>query len=120
MTTAFIQLLARARRSGLVFAAGPDGQLVIRGPRSCEPLVHALLARKADVLGVLAIYNGRVERLDWRRQPILSTLQPCVLCRCPTLLIEPYDSQPCHKTCAEAVIRWGAVPSAVADGGSAA
>jgi hypothetical protein len=54
MTTALIQLLAQARRAGLVLADGPDGQLVIRGPRSCEPTVRALLARKAEVLGVLA------------------------------------------------------------------
>lgn len=113
MTGALIQLLAQARRTGLVLADGPGGQVVIRGPRSCEPLVRSLLARKADVLGVLAIYNGRVQRLDWRREPILSTPRPCVLCSRSTLLIEPYDSQPCHKTCAEAVIRWGTVPAAL-------
>jgi hypothetical protein len=120
MTTMFIQLLTQARRSGLVFADGPEGQLVIRGPRSCEPLVRSLLARKADVITVLAIYSGRVQRLDWRRQPILDKPQPCVLCGHPTLLIEPYDSQSCHKTCAEAVIRWGTVPAALPDGGRAA
>lgn len=30
--------------------------------------------------------------------------QPCSLCHRPTLLIEPYDRRPCHKTCAEAAI----------------
>ena len=120
MTTALIQLLAQARRAGLVFVHGPDDQIVIRGPRSCEPLVRALLTRKADLLTVLAIYNGHVQRLNWRREPILGQPQPCVLCRRSTLLIEPYDSQPCHKTCAEAVIRWGTVPAALPDGGRAA
>lgn len=120
MTAALIHLLAKARRSGLVFADGPDGQLVIRGPRSCEPLVRSLLVRKTDVLSVLAIYNGLVQRLDWRRQPILGTPQPCILCLRPTFLIEPYDGQPCHKTCAEAVIRWGTAPAALPDGGRAA
>jgi hypothetical protein len=120
MTATFIQLLAQARRAGFIFADGPDGQLVIRGPRSCEPLVRSLLARKADVLSVLTIYNGLVQRLDWRRQPILGIPQPCILCLRPTLLIEPYDSQPCHKTCAEAVIRWGTIPAARPNGGRAA
>ncbi len=120
MTTALIEMLTRARRAGLVLALRAGGQLVIRGPRSCEPLVQALLARKADVITVLAVYNGHVPRLDWRREPILDHLQPCVLCRRPTLLIEPYDGRPCHKSCAEASIRWGTLPGKQADGGHAA
>jgi hypothetical protein len=120
MTTVLIQLLAQARRSGLVFVHGPDDQLVIRGPRACESLVRALLARKADVLGIMAIYNGLVTRLDWRKGRILDQPRPCVLCGKKTLLIEPYDGRPCHKTCAETAIRWGTARGARTDGGRAA
>lgn len=120
MTSTLIELLARARRSGLVLTHQADGQLIIRGPRAYEPTVRALLARKADVLGLMAIYNGHVQRLDWRREPILDKPQPCILCRRSTLLIEPYDSQPAHKSCCEAAIRWGAPQAAQPDGGHAA
>ena len=88
-------------------AARREDELVIRGPRSQQPLVRALLARKPDVLAVLAVYNGDAQRLDWRRERILDQMQPCSLCCQSTLLIEPYDGRPCHKSCAEAAIRWG-------------
>ena len=120
MTVTLIEMLAQARRAGLVLGRKPDSQLVVRGPRSYEPLVRSLLGRKPEVLTVLAVYNGDALRLDWRRQPILDQPRPCVLCHKPTLLIEPFDDRPCHKTCAEASIRWGSVPVARPDGGRAA
>ena len=112
MTTSLIGMLAGARGAGLIFAHSADGQLVIRGPRSAEPLVRQLLARKAEVLTVVSVYNGAAARLDWRKDQILDQPQLCVLCGKRTLLIEPYDGRPCHKTCAEAAIRWGTTPAA--------
>jgi hypothetical protein len=120
MTTTLIELLAAAHRAGLVLAHRPDGQLVIRGPRSHEPLVRSLLARKPEVLTALAVYNGDAPKLDWRKGRILDQAQPCVLCGKRTLLIEPYDDRPCHKSCAEAAIRWGSVYGERAGGGHAA
>lgn len=119
MTSPLLDLLANARRAGLALARR-DGQLVIRGPREHERLVRALLDRKPDVLAVLAVYRGEVLRLDWRRGQVLDHPRPCSLCRGPTLLVEPYDGRPCHKTCAEAAIRWGSAARVRADGGRAA
>lgn len=107
MTAPLVELLARARQQGLTIGRGADGTLRIRGPKASEPLARALLARKAEVLTAEPVYNGTALRLDWRREPILTSPQPCVLCRRPTLLIEPWDKRPAHKTCCEAAIRWG-------------
>lgn len=106
MTRPFLELVAAAREAGLVLTRRDD-QLIARGPRQHEQLVRSLLDRKPDVLVVLPAYTGRVTRLDWRRERILDDFQPCTLCRRPTLLIEPYDQRPCHKTCAEAAIGRG-------------
>jgi hypothetical protein len=106
-----IDLLVQARRTGLTLACGPDDTLRIRGPRSAEPLVRELLERKEDVLTTVNVYNGTAPRLDWRRGKILDQPKPCVLCGKKTLLIESYDGRPCHKSCAEAAIRWGTVPA---------
>ena len=107
-----IDLLAQAQRIRLALSCGPDETLHIRGPRTAEPLVRQLLARKAEVLTTVSVYTGAAPRLDWRKGQILDQPQSCVLCGKQTLLIEPYDSRPCHKTCAEAAIRWGATPAA--------
>ncbi len=117
MTTSLLELIAAARRAELVVTRRSDGQLVIRGPRQHEQLVRALLDRKPDVL---AVYAGEADRLDWRRQRILDEPRPCSLCRRPTLLIEPYDKRPCHKSCAEAAIRRGITGAVHRDGGRAA
>jgi hypothetical protein len=110
MSTPLLTLLVGARRAGLVLARRDD-QLIIRGPREHEQLVRALLARKPDVLAVLPAYSGAVPSLDWSRAKVLGECQPCALCHRPALLVEPYDHRPCHKVCAEAAIRWGAVPA---------
>lgn len=99
-----IELLAEAHRVGLALSREPDDTLRIRGPRAAGPIARQLLARKNDVLATVSIYNGQVARLDWRKGTILEQPQPCVLCGRQTLLIEPYDGQPCHKTCAEDAI----------------
>jgi hypothetical protein len=47
-----VALLAEASRAGLTVSA--DGEkLMVRGPRSAEPLATLLLARKAEVLSLL-------------------------------------------------------------------
>lgn len=117
--TGLLESLSRARQAGLVLTRR-DTELVIRGPRAYESLVRVLLNRKADVLALLPVYNGTATRLDWRQEPILSEPEPCVLCHWPALLIEPYDQRPCHKTCAEAALRWGTQSGARVDAGSAA
>ncbi|HZR53641.1 MAG TPA: hypothetical protein VFB06_29555 [Streptosporangiaceae bacterium] len=117
--TGLIELLAQARQAKLDIEQ-KDDRLVIRGPREHERLVRALLDRKPEVLSVLAVYNGEVSRLDWRREPILSQAAPCALCGRSTFLIEPYDRRACHKTCAEAAIRWGSSCGVVPDAGRAA
>lgn len=120
-----IDLLTQARHAGLTLtridgARADEDTLRVRGPRSAEPLVRELLSRKKDVLTTVNVYNGLVTCLDWRKGRILDQPQPCVLCGKRTLLIEPYDSRPCHKGCAEAAIRWGSVAGARAGGGRAA
>ncbi len=111
MTIPLLDLLASARRAGLLLGRREDGQLLIRGPREHEPLVRSLLVRKAEVLAILAVYDGTVTGLDWRHARALDKKQPCALCRRPALLIEPYDNRPAHKVCAEAAIRWGTIPA---------
>jgi hypothetical protein len=118
--TTVIELLAQARKAQLTLSRGEDDTLRVRGPRSAEPLVRELLSRKDAVLTTVSVYNGFAERLDWRRGRILDQPQPCVLCGKNTLLIEPYDSRPCHKSCAEAAIRWGSAADARPGGGRAA
>ena len=114
--TALIHLLAQARRARLFIDQAPDGRLVIRGDNQHEQLAQALLARKPDVLTVVHVWNGRAPRLDWRRARVADRPEPCVLCRRNTLLRDPWDSQPCHKTCLETAIRWGAAPDLAATG----
>ena len=55
MTTTLIDLLTEAHRAGLILTHRTDGQLVIHGPRWHQPLVRSLLARKPDVIAVLAV-----------------------------------------------------------------
>ena len=120
-----IDLLIQARRAGLALtridgARTDEETLRVRGPRSAEPLVRELLSRKKEVLTTVNAYNGLVERLDWRKGRILDQPKPCVLCGKKTLLLEPYDGRPCHKTCAETAIRWGTARRVRTDGGQAA
>lgn len=103
-----IELLAEAHRVGLALSHEPDDTLRIRGPRAAGPIARQLLARKNDVLATVSVYNGQVARLDWRKGTILDQPRLCVLCGRQTLLIEPYDGRPCHKTCAEDAIGQGA------------
>src|SRR5262245_26078204 len=49
-----LSLIVEAHAAGLQLRAGDNGRLIVRGPRSAEPLVRKLLTRKDDVLAALA------------------------------------------------------------------
>lgn len=98
--TGLIPLVIQARRAGLVLDRGGDGRLTVRGDRRHERLVRQLLARKAEVLTLVDLYNGRRAGLDWNNASVAEQGR-CVLCRGPALLRDPYDGAPCHKVCAE-------------------
>jgi hypothetical protein len=115
--TPLIELLAQARQAGLTLiriegARGEEDTLRIRGPRQAEALVRELLGRKKEALTTVSVYSGAAPCLDWRKGRIHDQPKPCVLCGRKTLLIEPYDGRPCHKSCAEAAIRSGTMPAA--------
>ena len=57
-----VTALAEARAAGLEVRAEP-GRLVVRGPRSRAALAHRLLARKDEVLALLAAEDAAVA---WR------------------------------------------------------
>jgi hypothetical protein len=98
-------LLSNARTAGFEIDRDADGLLRIRGPRTAETLARALLARKAEVLTAVHVWNGRAGVLDWRHARVLDNPWPCVLCGARTLLLDPWDGEPMHKSCAEAAIR---------------
>jgi hypothetical protein len=100
--TVLIDLFRQARSAGLRLA-DDDGTLRIRGSRTHDALARELLARKPQVLAAVNVYNGAVAFLDWRRFPVSQTVQPCVICRRWTLLLDR-DHRPCHKGCAERAI----------------
>jgi hypothetical protein len=104
MRTPLFDLMKQARQAGLRLASEEGGGLQIRGSRAHEALVRQLLERKAEVLAVVSVYNGAAPVLDWRKFPISAESRSCILCRHPTLLLD-WDRRPCHKRCAEAVIR---------------
>jgi hypothetical protein len=100
-----LQLLGSARTAGLELDRGPDGLLRIRGPKSTDALARGLLARKAEVLTIVHLWHGRADALDWRQAHVLDWPRRCMLCGRPTLLLDPWDREPTHKTCAELLIR---------------
>lgn len=102
--TGLVALLARARDAGLTLDS--DGnRLTVRGDRRHATLVRAILARKAEALTLIDLYNGRTAGLDWRHTTVAEKPGRCVLCRRWALLRDPFDNQPMHKTCAENTIR---------------
>jgi hypothetical protein len=103
--TTLLQLLASAREAGFAMDHGPDGALKLRGPKEAGQLARELLARKPEVLTVLHVWNDRAPMLDWRHARVLDYSRPCVICTRSTLLLDPWDGKPTHKTCAERVIR---------------
>ena len=106
-----LTLLAAARRAGLVITRADD-ELAITAPSGSGQLVKALRARTRDVLPLADLYAGRVDHLDWRAARVLDDPRPCVICRRPARLVDPYDGQPAHKACAEHLVRHGATLAA--------
>ena len=99
-----LTLITRARKAGLVLDR-EGGKLVVRGDRTHERLVRALLDRKTETLTLVEVYNGRAQHLDWRQAKIPEKAGRCILCHRWAQLRDPYDGQPMHKTCAEAQLR---------------
>jgi hypothetical protein len=44
---------------------------------------------------------------DWRRAAV-GPSAPCILCKRPALMREPVEHHPCHKVCADSLLRTGA------------
>src|SRR5690554_8193908 len=103
--TPLLVLLGRARTAGLHITA-TDGQLRITGPREHGALARALLRRKSEVLFLVDFYNGRRRLLDWRAAAVRGPA-PCILCGGPSILRDPHDGTPLHRTCAELAIHQG-------------
>ncbi|WFE27794.1 hypothetical protein O7623_00850 [Solwaraspora sp. WMMD791] len=99
-----VELLAAARRAGVVIDRDPAGRLVIDGPDGAGHLVAGLRRRGDVVAHVIDVWTGVASLLDWRHATVLDPPRPCRLCRQPAMLADPYDRQPCHKTCAETAI----------------
>lgn len=113
-----VELLAAARSAGLTLTAGPDGTLTVNGPRTAGHIARALLARKADVVPIVAFFAGTVTTLNWNRARLAPVGATCRLCGKPASLIDPYDpgAGALHKTCAEYSIRTGRYPGISRDG----
>src|SRR5690554_7017666 len=103
--TPLLILLGRARTAGLRITA-TDGRLHITGPREHGALARALLRRKSELFPLVDIYNGRRRLLDWRAAAVRGPA-PCILCGGPSILRDPHDGTPMHRTCAEHAIHQG-------------
>lgn len=60
----------------------------------------------AELTALVDIYNGRRRLLDWRAAAVRGPA-PCILCGSPSLLRDPHDGTPLHRTCAELAIQRG-------------
>lgn len=113
-----IQLLARAQDAGITMTRTGTG-IALDGPADTRPLIAALRARQPLLRNTFWVYTGAARLLDWRndcRATVIARPEPCHLCGNPTCLLEPFDRQPCHKTCAETALTPAAVAGPVAAG----
>src|SRR5690606_42149284 len=67
---------------------------------------RALLRRKDELLPLVDIYNGHRRLLDWSAAAVRGPA-PCILCGGPSILRDPHDGTPLHRTCAERAIHQG-------------
>jgi hypothetical protein len=107
-----IQLLARAQDAGVTLTRTGAG-IDLDGPADARPLIAALRGRQPLLRNAFWVYTGAARLLDWRndcRATVIARAEPCHLCGQPACLLDPFDRQPCHKTCAETVL----TPAAVA------
>ena len=91
-----VRLLAEARAAGLEVRAEP-GRLVVRGPRSGAGLAERLLARKDEVLALLAAEDGEVA---WR----VAAMRPQVARRGPIPFLVAREAAPgpgCCPSCGD-------------------
>jgi len=112
-----IQLLADAQAAGVILTRGHAG-IDIDGPAHTAELVAALRDRPAAVRNTFWVYTGAARLLDWgteHRATVITKPEPCHLCRQPTALLDPFDRQPCHKTCAETILTPPAITGPLAD-----
>lgn len=106
MRPPLIKTLIEARAAGLVLRRGPDGKLIVRGPRAAEDTVRAVLARKAEILAhYVDLYSGSVDCLNWRSARVADRAKRCILCSGWAILRDPVDNLPTHKVCAEQQLR---------------
>src|SRR5690606_13203350 len=103
--TPLLILLGRARTAGLHITA-TEGRLRITGPREHSALARALLRRTSEVLFLVHVYNGRRRPLDWRAAAVRRRA-PGILCGGRSILRDPHDGAPLHRTCAERAIHQG-------------
>lgn len=102
MSAHLIHLLIEARRAGLDLARGPEGKLIVRGPRTAGTLVRRLLDRKDHILdGYVDVYSGAAECLNWKSATVAERAKRCILCGQWAILRDPIENKPLHKVCAE-------------------
>ncbi|MFC0533949.1 hypothetical protein [Phytohabitans kaempferiae] len=111
-----IQLLARAQDAGVTLTRTGTG-IDLDGPADARPLIAARRDRQPLLRNAFWLYTGAARLLDWRtehRATVIARTELCHLCDQPTVLLDPFDRQPCHKTCAEAALTPAAVVGPVA------
>ncbi|MFF0245041.1 hypothetical protein ACWEU6_05225 [Streptosporangium sandarakinum] len=106
MSSHLIHLLIEARQAGLDLVRGPEGKLIVRGPRTAGSLVRRVLDRKDHILhGYVDFYSGKAGCLNWRTAAVSERAKCCVLCGRWSILRDPIENRPMHKVCAENSIR---------------
>lgn len=102
-----LELLVAARAARIELFRGTTGILRMRRPDDAAPLAGQLIGRKKDLLAVVDFYSGTTATLGWKTARTAPDGSTCVLCGGSTMLLDPYDGQPCHKTCYETAIAPG-------------
>lgn len=111
MSTHLIHTLIEARRAGLDITRGPEGKLIVRGPRTAGHLVTRILDRKEQILdGYVDFYSGTAGCLNWRTAVVGDRAKRCILCGHWAILRDPIEGKPMHKVCAENSIRPEGLP----------
>jgi hypothetical protein len=106
-----IHILIEARRAGLELARGPEGKLIVRGPRMASYLVIRILDHKEQILdGYVDFYSGAAGCLNWRTAVVGEKAKRCILCGRWAILRDPIEGKPLHKVCAENGIRSEGMP----------
>lgn len=117
-----IQLLAHAQDAEITLTR-TGTSVDLDGPATARPLITALHARQPLLRNAFWVYTGAARLLDWRtdcRATVTARTELCHLCDQPTVLLDPFDRQPCHKTCAETALTPAAVAGPHARKGQAA